>query len=318
MSRTLRRLLLVLAAIAAVARGLQQLLIRRWRANDAEPPPPQHIDGARRTVETDDGAALSVVEVGSGPTVLLAHGIGGRADHWSRVAAALLPTHRIVAYDQRGHGASTRGSERITPDRLGRDLIAVLEATGSRGAVVVGHSMGGIGVQAALAHGLTGLVGGIVLLATVPRPAIGGTGSSQRSAAWFVRMARHPQHGLLLMRGGFGRRASLQDLDELRSGWAEMSIAAFAEALDGLASFDFRDTLAATAFPVEVVCGSADLVTPKRYSVEIAAVLPDAELTLLPEIGHMVLWEDVPAVVDAVGRAAARGRSAGTVTSTGS
>ena len=54
----------------------------------------------------------------------------------------------MIAYDQRGHGRSTTGTRQVDADVLADDLAAVVEAAGDSHAVVVGHSMGGIAVQA--------------------------------------------------------------------------------------------------------------------------------------------------------------------------
>lgn len=305
MLRVIRKLLLLGALGAVVFRLVSELAIRRWRDNDRTPEPPRRIDGMRRTVDTDDGARLAVVETGSGSPVVLAHGIGGRGDHWAPVAERLAVSHRVIAYDQRGHGASTRGTDAYTPDRLGRDLLAVIDASGAEGAVVMGHSMGGIGTQAALAHGLAERAAALVLLSTVPRPTTTGLNISRRAIDWFLRICSHERHGLLMMRGGFGASPALQDLEEIRVAWAAMDADSFEDALRGLGDFDLTEIIAHCPLHVEVVCGHADSVTPRSFSRLIAGLIPDADLTLLPGVGHMALWEAVPEVIDAVERAAA-------------
>src|SRR6266545_6718296 len=133
------------ATLAAVAAG------RRWRT--AHDPCAGHVlelEGAGAfKVERPDGAVLDGVVVGSGPTVVLSHCWTGTRTTWEPVAARLVARGlRVVLYDQRGHGASTPGPEVPTVERLGEDLGAVLEAIDARDAVVVGHSMGGMAVQA--------------------------------------------------------------------------------------------------------------------------------------------------------------------------
>lgn len=52
---------------------------------------------------------LSVTDTGGvGPAVLLLHGLGGYADGWSGTVRGLQPEYRVVAFDQRGHGGSSR------------------------------------------------------------------------------------------------------------------------------------------------------------------------------------------------------------------
>jgi pimeloyl-ACP methyl ester carboxylesterase len=121
------------------------------------------------TVAAFDGAELHVQEDGAPDapvTLVLAHGWTLSARAWRAQAQALAAGGdvRVLRYDQRGHGASTRGgawlsgvfgadAERFGPgpsvDQLGRDLAAVLEQLVPAGPVVLaGHSMGGMTVMA--------------------------------------------------------------------------------------------------------------------------------------------------------------------------
>ncbi|MGH8987591.1 MAG: alpha/beta fold hydrolase, partial [Acidimicrobiales bacterium] len=96
-------------------------------------------------VETSDGGRVHVVERGEGPTSVLVHGITLCAATWAPQLRTL--EGRVVAVDQRGHGQSRAGREGYAFDRLGADLLEVLEALGVRDAVLVGHSMGGMVAQ---------------------------------------------------------------------------------------------------------------------------------------------------------------------------
>ena len=111
--------------------------------------------GARTTVVTDDDARLEVLVTGpdDGSTVVLSHCWTGGMSLWGPVARRLVASgHRVVLYDQRGHGRSTLGRAPLTVDRLGDDLRTVLEALDVRDAVLAGHSMGGMTVQALAAN----------------------------------------------------------------------------------------------------------------------------------------------------------------------
>ena len=129
-------------------------------------------------VSTDDGVTLAVIEAGDpeGPTVVLAHCWMGGALLWGAVARELADAGcRVVMWDQRGHGSSTLGSSPLTVDQLGDDLHAVLNDLGIRDAVLVGHSMGGMTIQAYAAHhkpDFDSRVRGVVLAATAARPGL--------------------------------------------------------------------------------------------------------------------------------------------------
>lgn len=76
------------------------------------------------------------------PTVLLVHATGFHGRSWDRVIAALPEGYRVFAVDLRGHGRSARQGP-YQWDNFGHDLEALVESLELRGAVAVGHSMGG-------------------------------------------------------------------------------------------------------------------------------------------------------------------------------
>jgi pimeloyl-ACP methyl ester carboxylesterase len=96
---------------------------------------------ARRVV-LESGATTTVECWGeAGPAILCVHGIGSSRRDFARLGEELAGTHRVFAYDQRGHGDSeTREPMRL--DVLAADLRAVADSIGTV-AAVVGHAWGG-------------------------------------------------------------------------------------------------------------------------------------------------------------------------------
>jgi pimeloyl-ACP methyl ester carboxylesterase len=91
------------------------------------------------------GVRLAGEEAGEGPPVVLLHGLTATRRYVVMGSRALERSgHRVIAYDARGHGASSPAPapELYTYDELGRDLVAVLDATGVQRAVLAGVSMG--------------------------------------------------------------------------------------------------------------------------------------------------------------------------------
>ncbi|MEV6324368.1 alpha/beta hydrolase [Nocardia sp. NPDC051787] len=103
-------------------------------------------------VTTKDGARLRVHAYGSADAdvIVLIHGWSCSIEYWNPQINAFADRYRVVCYDQRGHGASELGKSAPGKQTLADDLSAVLSATlrPGRRAVLVGHSMGGITVQA--------------------------------------------------------------------------------------------------------------------------------------------------------------------------
>jgi pimeloyl-ACP methyl ester carboxylesterase len=92
-----------------------------------------------------DGVRLAGQDGGDGPAVVLLHGLTATRRYVVMGSTALERSgHRVIAYDARGHGASSPAPapDRYGYDELGRDLIAVLDATGVQRAVLAGASMG--------------------------------------------------------------------------------------------------------------------------------------------------------------------------------
>lgn len=99
------------------------------------------IAEARRVV-LETGAATTVECWGeAGPAILCVHGLKSSRRDFSRLGEALAATHRVFAYDQRGHG-DAETAEPTTFDVLAGDLRAVGDSIGTL-AAVVGHCWGG-------------------------------------------------------------------------------------------------------------------------------------------------------------------------------
>ena len=107
------------------------------------------------------GVSTAVLEGGDGPPVVLLHSSGEFAALWMRVIPNLVTTHRVVAPDLPGHGASEVTDGRLDVDHMVRWLDALIERTCQSPPTLVGHGLGGaIAAHFAIthAHRLSGLV----------------------------------------------------------------------------------------------------------------------------------------------------------------
>lgn len=80
---------------------------------------------------------------GDGPPVLLLHGLAGHAGEWDHLAEGLGGQHRMLALDQRGHGASERHPGDVSRAAYTADAIAVIDQLALEGVVLIGQSLGG-------------------------------------------------------------------------------------------------------------------------------------------------------------------------------
>ena len=102
-----------------------------------------------------DGIVIAAQAIGSGAPLIFAHGLTSHHRLTLRQLAPLAERHRLIVFDQRGHGASTPVTDPslYEPGRMAHDMLAVLDAMGVERAIVGGESMGAATALAfALAH----------------------------------------------------------------------------------------------------------------------------------------------------------------------
>ncbi|HET9772043.1 MAG TPA: alpha/beta fold hydrolase [Acidimicrobiia bacterium] len=300
-SATKRRATLLGVAVAATAAGAA-LAVRRWKT--ADDPCAGHVldlEGARTfKVEQAGGAVLDGVVTGpeSGPLVVLSHCWTGTRATWEPVAARLAASgRRVVLYDQRGHGASTLGSEAPTVEQLGEDLAAVLEAVDARDAVVAGHSMGGMATQALAVVRPEVVAERVKAMVLVGTAGFGVAAGPLAVPVRFVTGHRSVERllagpfGPALTRGAVGRRPRQAHLVATRDAFLSLPADVRRQFLTALQAMDFRAGLAAVTAPTTVVVGSRDLLTPPRLGRALATAIPGARLVEVPGAGHMLPYE---------------------------
>jgi pimeloyl-ACP methyl ester carboxylesterase len=105
-----------------------------------------------------DGVEIAYEVTGSGPPLVLVHGITQCRQMWDPLVADLATDHTVVAVDMRGHGESSLAPT-YDPQAMADDVAAVLAAEGLEDPLLIGHSMGGIVVTAyAAAHPCRGVL----------------------------------------------------------------------------------------------------------------------------------------------------------------
>ncbi|GGS30050.1 alpha/beta hydrolase [Streptomyces griseoviridis] len=261
------------------------------------------------TAVSADGARLHVEVHGpeDAPAVVLSHGWTCSTAFWAAQLRALSADHRVIAYDQRGHGRSP-ASPACTADALADDLEAVLEAVLAPGerAVVAGHSMGGMTVLAA--------AGRPAVREHVAAALLCSTGASRLVASSTVIPLPAGPVRTWLTRRVLGSRAPLGPVTPaalrvlkygtMGPGSAPDAVAACARIVHAcprrvrhawsrvLDALDLDHRIRELTMPVEVVVGTADRLTPPAHARALAAALPHpAGLTELPGVGHMTPLE---------------------------
>ncbi|MFE4795878.1 alpha/beta fold hydrolase [Streptomyces sp. NPDC056708] len=263
-------------------------------------------------------------------TVVFSHGYCLSQDSWHFQRAALRGLVRTVHWDQRSHGRSERGRAQadgvtVGIDQLGRDLKAVIDAAAPEGRLVlVGHSMGGMTMMAlaeqfpqlirdrvaavAFVGTSSGKLGEVsfglpIAGVNAVRRVLPGVLRALGSQAELVERGRRATADLfagLIKRYSFGSR----DVDPAVERFAERLIEStpidvVAEFYPAFTEHDKSHVLPAFRdLPVLILAGDKDLVTPSSHSEAIADHLPDAELVIVPDAGHLVMLEHPETVTD--------------------
>ena len=100
---------------------------------------------------------------GSGPPIVLLHGLASTCQIWEQAAPILVSDYRVITMDQRGHGHSAKPDHGYDFSSVGNDLMGLIEAKDLEQPIVVGHSWGGdVALEFAVAH--PGVARGICLI----------------------------------------------------------------------------------------------------------------------------------------------------------
>jgi pimeloyl-ACP methyl ester carboxylesterase len=304
------------AAVGAAAVGAVSVAARR-RRRWTDPAGPRKLalpGGVGDVVRTDDGAELALHLAGpaDGPLVVLVHCWTGNKELWAPVGRRLVQLgHRVVLYDQRGHGSSSFGAGLDCVDRLGDDLAAVLSHLDARDVVVAGHSMGGMSIQAYVGGHRADAgerLAGAVLVATAARtlgralPAVLAERTLGDLGFGWVRTGRP---GALVARGSLGRRAVRDHAHVVRDALAATPGDVRVRCLLAMAEMDLRPGLGGLDIPATILVGTRDLLTPVRSARSLERAWPQAALRVLPGAGHMLPLERPDDIVEAVLRATA-------------
>lgn len=315
--RRVERVLVVGGAAGAIAAGAATVAAansrkkRRARIDASDPSGPAGSrlpDGRSLVVTTDDGAHLAVTVAGpeDGATIVLSHCWTGTRATWAAVARRLaLGGNRVVLYDQRGHGGSTNADALPSIPMLGDDLRAVLDATDTRDAVLVGHSMGGMSIMSYAAEQpehFNAHAQGVVLVATAARvlgrPVPGRVLNMALGEG--LGWTRRGRVGRAIVRGSIGQQPRRSHIDLTLDSFANTTPVARAGYLTAMAAMDLRHALETITVPVTVLVGTRDALTPPRLSRQLAEALADAELVILPGAGHMLPLEEPDRIIDAI------------------
>ncbi len=219
------------------------------------------------------------------------HGAGGSHLHWPPELRRLAGVN-VYALDLPGHGRS-EGQGRSSIAAYRDFLVAFLDALGLDRAVLAGHSMGGaIALDLALHH--PSRLAGLILV---------GSGARLRVAPAILEgiLADFEAAVDLICDWAYGPHAPEQLKRLGREQMARTPPAVLHGDFAACDAFDVMERLGEVRCPTLVICGTADRLTPPKYSTYFRDHIAGAELVLVEGAGHMVMLERPEAVCQAIG-----------------
>lgn len=258
------------------------------------------------------GVSFAYRELGadSGVPVIFLHHLMAVLDDWDpRVIDGIAAQRRVIAFDNRGVGASG-GAVPPTIEAMGRDAIAFIRALGFKQVDLLGFSLGG-GVAQMIALQAPDLVRRMILAGTGPRGGGGIDEINRVAAIAYLKAAltlSDPRNFLFFPRTPEGKRAAKDYFSRLKERTEDrdkpISLQARRAQLQAIktAGLSAPDDLSLIKQPVFVANGDRDLMVASSLSADMARRLPNAKLTIYPDSGHGGVFQHyrdfVPAVLD--------------------
>jgi pimeloyl-ACP methyl ester carboxylesterase len=248
------------------------------------------------------GRLVTYAEAGTGPVLLLIHGMGGSYENWRAVIDPLARHHTIVAPDLPGHGRSGTGAGDYSLGSLAATLRDLLISLGHDRATLVGHSLGG-GIAMQLSYQFPELAERLVLVSS------GGLGPEVSPV---LRAAALPGADLLIAAtAGIGRMSAplvgrglasiglrpTVDVAEVARGYGSLAdrnrraafLATLRSVIDSRGQrVDATDRLyLAASVPVLLIWGSRDPIIPVRHGEHAHEAIPGSRLEIFDGVGHV-------------------------------
>ncbi|MDQ7809046.1 alpha/beta hydrolase [Amycolatopsis sp. A133] len=263
-------------------------------------------DAPTRTIKVG-GVPFAYRELGtgSGVPVVFLHHLMAVLDDWDpRLIDGIAAHHRVIAFDNRGVGASG-GSVPSTLEEMGRDAVAFIRALGFEKVDLLGFSLGG-GVAQMVALQAPGLVRRMILAGTGPRGGGGIDEITKVAVKAYLKAAltlSDARKFLFFPRAAEGKRAAKDYLARLKERTTDrdkrISVQARRAQLKAIraAGLSDPDDLSVITQPVFVANGDRDLMVDSSHSADMAARIPNARLKIYPDSGHGGVFQHYRAFV---------------------
>jgi pimeloyl-ACP methyl ester carboxylesterase len=267
------------------------------------------LTGTVRVVETDDGTRIHTISAGEGPTVVLAHGFAIDSTEWNVIAADLIARgRRVIAFDQRGHGRTTIGTDGVGSRQMAGDYAAVLAAYDVSDAVLVMHSMGGfVGVRFLVEN--PDLVSRHLRAAMLVATFAGDVNRDNPQNKLQIplirvgilqRIVASDVIGKPFARTLMGDRKTDAMVESFLTMFRAQNLGALVPILEAMVQENRYPELSRIALPCTILVGTKDKTTPPFHTDQLQAGIAGSKLVRVPGAGHTVNWEAADVIVDEI------------------
>ena len=262
---------------------------------EASPEIRTYKDAPTETIEVG-GTSFVYRELGPDggvPVIFLTH-LAAVLDNWDpRVVDGIAAKHRVIAFDNRGVGASS-GSTPKTIEEMASDTVTFIRALGFEQVDLFGFSMGGMIAQV-IALDEPQLVRKMILAGTGPAAGDGIDKVTRISYLDIVRgllTHRDPKEFLFFTRTPNGRGAAKEFLARLEERTNDrdkaISLGAFRAQLKAIHRWGKQEPEDLTSIhqPVLVMNGESDRMVPTKNTLDLDRRLPNSQVVVYPDAGH--------------------------------
>ena len=220
---------------------------------------------------------LSVRVAGTGPDVVLIHGLGASSRYFTPLANILARKYRVIVPELPGHGKNLDDGRPVTVARFAHEVALALRELKVEKAIVLGHSMGAQ-VSIELARTWPTLVKHLLVAA----PSV-----YDREATLFRQARRLIQdfpHELNSVK-------AILLVDYLRCG-----IPWWAKSCEQMLGYSTINLLKTVTCPIDVLCGTRDPLSPPEFGVRLIAGIERAKLTIMKQGAHGFNFSHAPEI----------------------
>jgi 3-oxoadipate enol-lactonase len=251
-------------------------------------------------IKTDDGCIINTEIEGPerAPVLMLSNSLGTNLHMWDEQVAPLTKHFRLLRYDRRGHGKSSVPKGPYSMERLGRDVVAVLDGLGIEKINWCGLSMGGM-VGQWLGANAANRIDKLILSNT--------SCYFPDRTAWEGRIKLVREKGLAgivdanmerWFTKDFRDRAP-QTMAKMREMFVATNVEGYVGCGEAIRDMDHRPLLPKISAPTLVIAGKRDPATPVEGNEFIRAHIPGAKIAIL-EAAHIANMEQPKAYADTV------------------